>query len=331
MARPAGWRNGKLRGMAASLPAVTTEPVPKALRAPRWWPAWLGLGVLWLLSRLPMPLARLLGAGLGELFHAVVPSRRRIVRINLRLSFPELTEAARRRLARDHFRALGMGFLELPYAWFASDRRLRRSVEFVGAEHLRAAQADGSGVLLLTGHFTTMELGCRLVHLAGFPFHGMYRRADNPFADYWMRRLREARLGLPMVPKEDLKRVVRLLRHGGRVWYGPDQTLESASAMYIDFFDQPTLTLTATSRLAQMGRARVVPYFPQRLGGWWSGRYRIVFHPAFDAFPSGDDAADARRVNALLENAIRAVPEQYFWVHRRYKDGPPGRPDPYAR
>jgi KDO2-lipid IV(A) lauroyltransferase len=306
---------------------LNPAPLPRALLRVRYWPAWIGLGLLWLLAFLPMPLLRGIGAALGELFHLLVPSRRRVVRINLRLCFPELDEKARRRLARAHFRALGAGFLEIPLAWFASDARLRRSVEFVGAEHLRAAQADGSGVLLLTGHFTTMELGCRLVHLAGFPFHGMYRRADNAFADYWMCRLREARLGLPMVPKEDLKRIVKLLRRGGRVWYGPDQTIEAANATFVPFFGEPVLTLTATSRLAEMGRAKVVPYFPQRHGG----RYRVVFGPALDHFPCGDDSADAARVNRLLEDAIREVPEQYFWVHRRFKDGPPGRRDPYAR
>lgn len=309
------------------MPALKPASLPRELLAARYWPAWLGLGLLWLLAFVPAPLLRAVGAGLGELFHLLVPSRRRIVRINLRLCFPEADEPARRKLARAHFRALGIGLLEIPLAWFASDARLRRKVEFVGTEHLRAAQADGSGVLLLTGHFTTMELGCRLVHLAGFPFHGMYRRADNMFADYWMCRLREARLGLPMVPKEDLKRIVKLLRGGGRVWYGPDQTIEAANAVFVPFFGEPVLTLTATSRLAQMGRARVVPYFPQRHGG----RYRVVFGPALENFPCGDDTADAARINQLLEEAIREVPEQYFWVHRRFKDGPPGRRDPYAR
>lgn len=307
------------------------QPVPRALRAPRWWPAWAGLGVLWLLSALPMPCARLLGAAVGELFHAFVPSRRRIVRINLRLCFPDLSETQRRRLARRHFRALGMGFFEIPYAWFASRKRLARCTDIIGAEHLEAAQADGSGVLLLTGHFTTMELGCRLVALAGFPFHGMYRPADNPFADYWMRRLRERQLGLAMVSKVDLKQVIRLLRGGARVWYAPDQTLDVSGAARVAFFGHPTLTLTATARLAQMGRCRVVAYFPQRIGGWFSGRYRVVIHPALEHFPSGDDVADARRINAQLEDAIQAVPEQYFWVHRRFKPGRGDAADPYAR
>jgi KDO2-lipid IV(A) lauroyltransferase len=312
---------------ASSSSALPLRPIPKRLYALQWWPAWFGLGFLRLLAILPLPLLRSLGAGLGELVHALVASRRRIVRINLRLCFPELDERTRRKLARAHFRALGMGFMEMLAAWFASDRSLRRLTEFEGLEHVRAAAADGRGVLLLTGHFTTMELGCRLVALAGVPFHGMYRRADNPFVEYWMLRLREARLGLPMVPKEDLKGVVRLLRSGARVWYGPDQVLEVASSDFVEFFGQPARTLTATSRLARLGRARVVPYFPRRV----NGRYRVRFLPALEHFPGNDERADARRINALLEEAIRAAPEQYFWVHRRFKDGPPGRADPYAR
>lgn len=273
-----------------------------------------------------MSLTRALGMLLGDLFHAVSPSRRRIVRTNLRLCFPEMGDDARRRLARAHFRALGIGLFELPLAWFASDRRLRSITTFEGMEHLRAAEAAGGGMLLLTGHFTTMELGCRLVRLAGFPFHGMYRPADNLFVDYWMRRLRESRVGRPMVPKEDLRQIVRALRQGERVWYAPDQALEVANTEFVDFFGQPARTLTATSRLAQMGRACVVPYFPKRI----NGRYHISFLPALENFPSGDEAADARRINALLESVIRLAPEQYFWVHRRFKDGPPDRPDPYG-
>jgi KDO2-lipid IV(A) lauroyltransferase len=313
--------------MAESNTVLANPPIPDALKAPRYWPAWFGLALMRLLALLPLPLLRGVGAGLGELFRLAVASRRRIVRVNLQLCFPELDEPARRRLARRHFRALGIGICETLVAWFASDARLRRLGSVEGLEHLRAAQADGSGVLLLTGHFSTMELGSRLVHVYGAGFHAMYRPADNAFAEYWMRRLRELRLGQPAVPKDDLKRVLRLLRNGDRIWYGPDQTLEAANAVFAPFFGVPALTLTATSRLAQLGRAKVVPFFPQRVGG----RYRVVIQPALDNFPSGDDAADSARINRILEQAVRAVPEQYFWVHRRFKDGPPGRRDPYAR
>jgi KDO2-lipid IV(A) lauroyltransferase len=269
-----------------------------------------------------------LGRGLGRLFRRLSPSRRQIVRTNLRLCFPELPEPEREALGKRHFEAIGQGVFETLLALLRSDEQLRDRFEFEGLEHLDAAQADGSGVLLLTGHFTTMEMACRGLALIPRPFNGMFRHSDNAFFDYWQRHWREQRVGAAMLPKDELKTIVRALRNGARVWYGPDQTLEAPGAVFVPFFGVPTLTLTATSRLAAMGRAKVVPYFPESLPG---GRYRIRFQPALAAFPSGDDVADARRINAVLEDAVRHSPAQYFWVHRKFKYRPPGLPDVYAR
>ena len=244
---------------------------------------------------------------------------------NLRLSFPQLGKQERERLVSAHFEALGAGLFETVAAWFAPDRSFRGAGEVEGLEGLRAATADGSGVLLLTGHFTTLEIAARFLCVAGVKFHAMYRPLDNPLLDYWMHRWREERSGLPALPKDDLRALVKALRRGHAIWYGPDQTLEAPNAIFVPFFGTPTLTLTATARLAQMGRARVVPFFPQRR----AGRYRIVIQPALEDFPSGDDERDARRINALIEDAVRLCPEQYFWVHKRFKYQPPGMPDPY--
>ena len=309
-------------------PAVALEPLPAALRAPRWWPAWIGLGLLRVLCRLPVPMLFAFGRLAGRGFRRVSASRRRIVRTNLRLCFPAMPEAERETLARRHFEAIGQGVFETLLALLADDAKLRDRFEIVGLEHLDAAQADGSGALLLTGHFTTMELACRALAMIPRPFNGMYRRSDNAFFDYWQRRWRESRVGAAKLPKDELKTIVRALRRGARVWYGPDQTLEAPGAVFVPFFGVPTLTLTATSRLAAMGRARVVPYFPESLPG---GRYRIVFQPALERVPSGDDTADARRINAILEAAVQRSPAQYFWVHRKFKYRPPGEPDVYAR
>jgi len=311
-------------GFPAALPE---RPLPRALLAPRWWLAWLGLGFARLLCALPIRWQQGLGAALGRLVGRLLGSRRRIVRINLELCFPELDPAAIEALVTGHFEALGIGLFEALQCWFASDARLAPFVEVVGIEHLDAAHADGHGVLLLTGHFTTLELAARAVRMTGRGFHAMYRPADNLFVDWWMRRMRELRAGLAALPKDDLRALIRALRAGGAIWYGPDQTLEVPGATFVPFFGVPALTLTATSRLAQMGRAKVVPFFPERHGG----RYRITMQPALDNFPSGDDVADARRINALLEDAIRKCPEQYFWTHRRFKHRPPGAPDVYAR
>lgn len=305
----------------------SAPPFQAAFFHPRYWPTWLGIGLLWLLCWLPVPVVVALGEGLGWLVGRLLKSRRHVTRVNLQLCFPQLSDAEREAMVDAHFKALGAGIFEAGLAWFAPDWRLRGRGEVVGLEHLDAAMKDGHGVLLLTGHFTTLEMGARYLCLAGRPFHAMYRPIDNQLIDYFMHRWREARSGLPALPKDDLKKLVRALREGHAIWYGPDQSLDVRNAAFVPFFGVPALTLTATSKLAALGRARVVPYFPARIGG----RYRVTFLPALENFPCGDDIADAAMINRMLEAGIRIAPAQYFWSHRRFKHQPPGMPNPYAR
>jgi KDO2-lipid IV(A) lauroyltransferase len=295
------------------------------LLAPKYWPTWLGIGLMRLLCLLPMAVLRAMGEGLGWSVGRLLRRRRHVVLVNLRLCFPELSEPARERLADEHFKALGAGVFEAGLAWFASDARLAPHGEVVGLEHLNAAMAGGTGVLLLTGHFSTLEIGGRYMLQAGKPFHAIYRTYNNEVVTYCTRRWRDALAGLPMLPRDDVRALVRALREGRIVWYAPDQTLDPKHSVFAPFFGVPALTVTATSRLARMGRARVVPFFPERVGG----RYRLHFLPALDNFPSDDEVADTTRVNRAIENAARAAPSQYFWVHRRFKRRPEGLPDVY--
>lgn len=295
--------------------------------APRYWPTWLGIGLVWTLSWLPLPLLLRFGEALGRFLGRVLKSRRLVVRRNLELCFPELTPAARETLVDEHFAALGAGVFEAALAWFAPDWRLRRYGEVVGLEHLQAALAEGHGALLLTGHFTTLELGARFLTLAGVQFHAMYRPYENAVMDHYMHHWREARSGLPALPRDDLRRLVKALRQGRCIWYAPDQTLDRRISLFAPFFGVPTSTINATGRLAEMGRARVVPYFPQRVGR----RYRVTILPALADFPAGDELADTTRINQVIEDGVRAAPAQYFWVHRRFKARPDGMPDPYKR
>lgn len=297
-----------------------------ALLHPRHWPTWFGVGFMWVLSWLPIAVQQPLGAVLGWLAGRLLRRRRQVVLINLGIAFPDRTERQRQRLADEHFRALGMGIFETALAWFAPDWRLRRRCEVVGLEHLDAATADGSGVLLLTGHFTTLEIGARVLCLANRPFHAMYRPYNNAVMDHLMHHWREGRSGLPALPRDDLRRLVKSLRAGHAIWYAPDQTLDKRMSVYARFFGMPVRTITATARLAQMGRSKVVPYFPQRIGG----RYRIEFLPALEDFPSGDDVADAEQVNRVIERGVMLAPAQYFWVHKRYKGLPPEIPPVYV-
>lgn len=304
---------------------TSAPPFKLAFLGPRFWPTWLGLALLWLLSWLPIPLAIGAGKGLGWLLGHILRSRRHVTRVNLKLCFPELDEVTRERMVDEHFMSLGAGAFEAALGWFAPDWRLRSRGEVVGLEHLRAAMADGSGIMLLTGHFTTLEIGARYLCLAGVKFHAMYRPIKNQLIDFFMHRWRESRSGLPALPKDDLKKLVRGLRDGHCIWYGPDQSLDVRNAVHVPFFGIPTLTLTATSKLASLGRAKVVPYFPARL----NGRYRVTFLPALENFPSNDEAADATMINKMLEAGIRIAPAQYFWSHRRFKHPPADMPNPY--
>lgn len=304
----------------------TSPPFQTAFLGPRYWPTWIGIGLLRLLCLLPVSWLLGFGERFGRFAGRRLRSRRHVVRVNLRLCFPELDEAARERLVDEHFAALGAGIFGAGLAWFASDRRLARYGHVEGLEHLDAVLSRGQGALLLTGHFTTLEIGARYLCVAGRPFHAMYRPINNALIDFFMHRWRQNRSKLPALPKDDLKKLVRALRDGKCIWYGPDQTLDLRGAAKVPFMGVPVLTVTATSRLAQMGRAAVVPYMPR----YENGRFVIRFLPAFDNFPSGDDAADAARVNAAIEEGVRAAPAQYFWVHRRFKPFSPSDVDVYA-
>lgn len=285
------------------------------------------MGVLWLLCLLPLPILIGFGESLGWLAGRLMPRRRHITRVNLRLCFPTQSAAECERMIDAHFAALGAGVFETGLAAFASDRRLAKYGELVGVEHLDAAMQGGHGVLLLTGHFTTLNMGARYLCIAKRPFHAMYRPLNNQVWDYCMRKWWERRSLLPSLPKSELKALLRALKAGHCVWYGPDQSIDQRTAAHVPFFGVPTLTLTATSKLAQLGRAKVVPYFPSRI----NGRYRVTFFPALENFPGPCEIADTALINRKLEDGIRLAPAQYFWSHRRFKHPPDGMPDPYAR
>jgi KDO2-lipid IV(A) lauroyltransferase len=306
--------------------ATPAPPFRAGLLAPRLWPTWLALGAVRLIVCLPIAWQLALGEGLGRLAGHLARGRRHIITTNLRLCFPAMGEAERERLCDQHFAALGRGLFETALAWFASDARLAPHLEVAGREHLDAARATGQGFLLLTGHFSTLEIGARIVcSTAGQPFHAMYRPYANAVMDFFMHRWREERSGLPALPRDDLRRLVRALRDGRAIWYAPDQTLDDRMSIYAPFFGVPTHSLTATSRLARMGRARVLPYVPERTEHGW----RVTFFPMLEDFPSDDEVADATRVNRALEAAVALAMPEYFWVHRRFKRRPPGEPKVY--
>jgi KDO2-lipid IV(A) lauroyltransferase len=297
------------------------------LLAPRYWLTWVGLGVLRLVAFLPFPvllaLGRLLGLGLRHL----PTSFTRIARRNLELCLPELSSEEREALLREHFASLGVGLLEIPLAWWSSPARLARLVRVEGVEHLQAAVARGRGVILLTAHFTPMEMAGRTLASVA-PVGFLYRPTRNEVLAYALSRYRCGH-GAHPIPKDDIRAFISALKHEECVWYAPDQSYRNKGAQMVPWFGIPAATNTLTSRLARMTGATVLPYFFRRLPG--AQGYRAVIHPPFENFPSQDPAADTERFNRLIEAQVRLVPEQYLWIHRRFKGLSQDYPDYYAR
>ncbi len=290
---------------------------------PRHWPVWLGFGILRLCALLPYSAGMALGRGLGRLFMRVARSRRRIAEINLALCFPELSDAERATLARQHFESLGMALVEISFIWWWPGERFNEYVQIEGEEHIPQALAQGRGIIFVSAHFTTLEVHGRI--LGGLtPVSPMYREFDNPVVAFMVLRNR-SRAIRDLIPKNDARKFIRTLKANESAWIIPDQDSSMKYSVFADFFGVPAATNVSISRFARITGAAVIPFTTERL----DQGYRTRFLPALEAFPSDDVVDDARRLNRLFETWIRAQPAQYLWIHRRFKHRPPGEASPY--
>ena len=276
-------------------------------------------------ARAPWSVQRALGGAAGRVLYRLMRRRRGIAETNLALCFPRLDEADRSRIVRRHFRSLGLGLVETAIAWWGSDEQVAARARILGSEHLEAALSGGKGVLLFGGHFTTFEIGGRIT-ASRFAVGATYRPHNDPWWDATLRAGRTRYLS-DLVPHKDARAMVRYLGRNRILWYAPDQDHGGRRSVFARFFAERAATTTATAWLAGRSGARVVPYASRRRAdesGW-----DVVLGPALKDFPSGDDLADAERLNAVLEAEIERNVEQYLWVHRRFKTRPPGAPPVY--
>lgn len=290
---------------------------------PQFWPTWIGVGLLWLADKLPWAAKRGCAHVLGWFAFHVIRIRRRVVFANLRLCFPEKSAVVIRTLARAHYDALALGLFEVCAAWWAPKATLP-PCRVTGLEHLQAALARGRGALLLTAHFTTLEICGRLMAEA-HGMGGLYRDPNNPVIAHLMREQRERHMQVA-VHFDDLRGLVRALRDNHAIWYAPDQAKRTKATEILPFFGVPAITNTATGKLAELTGAAVVPFFARREA---DHTYLLNILPALADFPTADAAADAIRINRLIEEHVRLAPEQYFWVHKRFKARGPGYPEVY--
>ena len=296
---------------------------------PRFWLLWLGLGVLWLVVQLPYKVQLCIGRALGALMYRVAGDRRRIATRNLELCFPEKTTAERKQLLKANFASTGIAFFEMAMSWWWSKPRLAKLAHVEGLEHLKQAQLEGKGVILMAFHFTTLEIGAALLGQQ-HTIDGMYREHKNPLFDFIQRRGRERHnVDSLAVERDDVRGMLKLLRSGRAIWYAPDQDYGAKQSIFVPLFGIQAATVTATSKFAKLGKAQVVPFTQQRLAD--GSGYKLVIHPPLSDFPGESDEVDCLRINQWVERAVRECPEQYLWAHRRFKTRPPGEPKLYDK
>ncbi len=281
---------------------------------------YLGIGLVWFLHFLPLPLLSRFGGVLGWTLYLLGAERRRVGRTNLQLCFPAWTARARERLLRRHYRAFGRSLLEQGVLWWSSKARVQRLVRIEGLAHWRAV-ADRP-VIWLAPHFVGLDMGgVRLT--TEYPLVSIYSHQKNRLFDRLLRHGR-TRFGTTTLfsRQEGIRPVIRALRSGLPFYYLPDQDFGSRDAVFSPFFGVPAATISGLSRLSRATGAVVVPCVTRQLPG---GRgYVVQFYPAWENFPGESVAADTRRMNAFIEARVREMPAQYFWLHKRFKTRPPG-------
>ncbi|WP_205695304.1 LpxL/LpxP family Kdo(2)-lipid IV(A) lauroyl/palmitoleoyl acyltransferase [Corallincola luteus] len=289
---------------------------------PRHWLTWFGYGVFWLIVQLlPYPLLMKLGRALGRLMQKLLKKRADIADRNLQLCFPQMSDSERQQLVDRNFESAGMAVIETGIAWWWPDWRIQKLCHYEGMENLPKEQGGDQGIVFLSMHFQTLEMGARLYSntYAGI---GFYRPNKNPIIEFFQYRGR-SRGKTYLIDKRDIKLAVKQLRKGHRLWYAPDQDYGRRSSIFVPFFAvQDAPTIPATSNLAKLGKAKVMIFVQSRLPN--NKGYQLTLSPALDNFPSDDLVADTTRINQLIEAEILKQPEEYMWMHRRFKT----RPDP---
>ena len=295
-----------------------------SLLAPGYWPAWLLVGLTWLLARLPSYTQRRIATWLATRLIGSRNSRVAVIRRNLELCFPELAAEQRRQLGCDHLRSvLLLAFDLLNLIWAPRDKLLGNT-RIRGREHLQAALASGEPLLLVTGHFTSF-----LVSLAALseivPFHALYRRMDNPVLEAQLYQRGARKYPITTIHRKEVRRMLRELGTQGVVAVLPDQDFGLNRGVFVPFFGLQTATITAIPQYAAQAGARVLLF-----SSWREGDGVVVdIEPALENYPSGDDIADTRLWSDWLEKQVRRHPADYFWLHKRFKTHPPDEPDRY--
>ncbi|AQT59974.1 LpxL/LpxP family Kdo(2)-lipid IV(A) lauroyl/palmitoleoyl acyltransferase [Cellvibrio sp. PSBB023] len=293
----------------------------RALLAPRHWPTWIGFGFWFLIAQLPYSWQMALARRLAPLLR-LNKKRLNMARTNLQLCFPQKNEQEIEQLLADNLQSTTMAIFETGIGFFWAKSRLRKLFSITGLEHIEQAKAEGQGALLLSLHFTTLDIGSAMLGVC-VNYDGMYSPHKNKVFDYVQKVRREAYVkeGIA-ISRDNVRAMVGQLRKGRMIWYAPDRDLGAKVSVFVPFFGVPAATVTATAQFARMGRAKIIPFSQYRRAD--DSGYDVVIHAPFENYPTGDELADARRVNEFVEQEILKAPEQYLWAQPRFKTRPEG-------
>lgn len=298
---------------------------PRDYWHPRFWPMWVTIGLLRVAALFPYRTLLSIGRTLGKIVQTLSKSRQRVVDINLQLCFPEKSIAERNEIKNACFQNIGIALLEMAMCWWWTDERLRPLIEIRGKEHIDAVLQSGRGAILLTGHFTSLEIGGRLFVLT-MPLQVMYRTQGNRLFDSYLYTRRSSYL-VDVISRKNMRQLLKGIKKLIPTWYAPDQNFGHEKNVFAPFMGVQTATISAGSRLAQSTGAAMLPFYPERKKD--GSGYIIWIGPPLADFPSGDDMRDATAINATIAKSVRMNPDQYMWIHQRFKTRPDGEPPIY--
>ena len=280
----------------------------------------LGLGLVWLLHFLPLRMLASLGEAFGTLLYLLGRERRHVALTNLRLCFPQMSDAERERLAKAHFRAFGRSFLERGLLWWSPPEHIRRVVRIQGLEHLQ--QVAGRPVILFVPHFVGLDMGWTRLTLE-LDMVSIYAQQKNFYFNAALYKGR-TRFGdsLLLSRQEGTRQAIRAMKAGRPFYYLPDMDYGQRDTIFVPFFGVPAATITGLSRLARMAGAIVIPGVSRMLPAGQG--YAVELGEPWRDYPGTSIEADTRRMNAFIEQCVAQMPEQYFWLHKRFKTRPPG-------
>lgn len=285
---------------------------------PKYWPSWFGVSFLWLISQLPWRWQMQVGGSIGKVLFHVIPKRRAVCLTNLSIAFPEKTPAEIEAIAKAHFASLGKGLFDAAFSWWGDTHKLLKLSHIEGNQYLESALISEQPIIFLSSHFTSLEVsGSILADRLASCF--VFRPHQNKLLNHLSIRRREARFG-KTIAKDNIRGMVKMLKQGTAVWYAPDQQFQGKNHLMVPFFGIDAPTNPATSRLAKLANAQVIPIYCTRseqadvsLG------YTLHIMPPLENFPSDDINDDTLLINKIIEQQIQTHIEQYLWTHKRYK------------